>query len=383
MTTDLNVEGGMHIESDPKTGAIAASQVTEDGPKPKDDQPEQTPKAEAEQRQEPVNPRKDIMAKIYANRADSFQKELEYAAAVSMGATVDPILDESSPISEERQGEQITETKQPENKAVTKAESSVTEPETKPTKKYIISGQQVELTEDQLTELASRTVNAEQRLQQVPQQIYQQPQYQQQVQPIQPQRQANQPPEVDNRLKDIARKITYGNEEESTRALGDLVGLTASLVQRPQGPTPDQIVQAAVNQTTANLEFKRNLDTIASEYKDVFEKRSLTLVAADKVNSLRNSYALIGIQKPDVDLYREACNSTREEFGLKSSTAPQIGETKTVATPNLQNKMERKRAAPQPAASAHKVSQAPAANSALTGSDIVARMRKSRGQAAL
>ena len=378
--TELNVQEGMHIEADPVTGTIATPQVTEHSPnlKQKDDQPEQTPKAEASEPKEPINPRKAIMDSIYANREKSYQKELEYAAAVSMGATVDPILDESSPISEERTSSgddkepvdhSAAQKVAPENKEIVK-------------KKYIIAGQQVELTEEELAGLASRTVQAEQRLQQVPQQIYQQPQYQQ-VQPQQVQPQAQQPPEFDNRLKEIARKITYGNEEESTTALGDLVGLTAGLVQRPQGPTPDQIVQAATQNAVAHLQFKQNLDTIANEYKDVFEKRSSTLVAADLVNSLRSRYATIGIQKPDVELYREACKLTREEFGTSPSTVKQNGETQTVAQPNLQNKLERKRAAPQPVATAHKISHADPAKSAPTGSDIVARMRKSRGQAAM
>lgn len=371
MTTEMTVESGMHIEPDPKTGAIAASQTTEDtAPLEKNDQPEQTEKAASEEKKEPVNPRKAIMEQIYANREKSYQKELDYAAAVSVGATVDPILDEASPISEERKTEEPLQ----------EVEKVKSEPAKEPSKKkYIIAGQQVELTEDELAGLASRTVQAEHRLQQIPQQpIYQQPFQPQQVLP-----QVQQPPEIDSRLKDIARKITYGSEEESTKALGELVGLTAGLVQRPQGPTPDQIVQAAVAQTTAQLQFKQNLDTIASEYKDVFEKRSATLVAADHVNSLRNRYATIGIQKPDVELYREACELTREEFGLKSSTASQNGEKKIAASPNLGSKLERKRAAPQPAAPAHKISHADPAKSAPTGSDIVANMRKSRGQAAL
>lgn len=369
MTTELTVESGMHIEPDAKTGAIAASQAVDEQPKPSDDQPEQTPKAEANEPKEPVDPRKAIMDKIYANRSESFKKELEYAAAISMGATVEPVLDEGSQPAEEK----------PEAAPEVKEEPKPVEGVKGP-KEYIIAGQKVLLTEEQLQDLASRTVSAEQRLATVPQQIYQPVQPQQPIQaPVQ------QATDIEpQRLKEIARKISYGNEEESARALADLVGLTVSSVPRPQqGPTPEQIVQAAVAQTTAQLQFKQNLDTIANEYSDVFQKRSSTLVAADYVNSLRNKYAGIGIMKPDVDLYREACNLTREEFGIVPATIQQGSEKKQVEQPNLQTKLERKRSAPQPALAAHKVSQADPVKSLPTGSDIVARMRKSRGQVAI
>ena len=81
MTTNLETQGGMHIDSDPKTGTIAASNAAaaeEAINKGKNDQPEQTPQAEADQPQEYVDPRKAIMEKIYANRSEQFKKELEY-----------------------------------------------------------------------------------------------------------------------------------------------------------------------------------------------------------------------------------------------------------------------------------------------------------------
>lgn len=368
MTTELNVESGMHIEADPKTGAIAASQVLEEAPKGKepDEQPEQTQKAEAEQPEPQVNPRQAIMDTIYAKRADSFQKELDYAAAISMGATVDPIKEEQTVEPERKTEAAKTEEQQ----------APAAEPKPKETKQYTINGQNVNLNEAELQQLLNR-FQAERQQYVQPQQPVHQPVQQQQ-------RSVEQEPQDKDRLKEIARKITYGNEEESTNALQDLVGLTIRNVQRPTGPTPDQIVQVATNNAVAQLQFQQNLNTIANEYADVFNKRSLTLVAADNVNSLRNKYSMLGVPKPDIELYREACELTRQELVKPSETVKPNVESKPAAQPaQLQAKLERKRAAPQPPAGANKIASELPSNAHPSGSQVVAAMRKSRGQSAM
>lgn len=377
MTTELNVEGGMHIEPDPKTGAIAASVVNEDiqkiQDKKKDDQPEQTEKAAAEEPKEIPDPRKAIMDNIYANRAKQFKNELEYAAQISLGATNEPAADDqpTAEPAKETPAEPLKE------EVVQQPKEQVEQPQVKAKKQYIINGQTVDLTEEELAQLATRSLQQ--------QQIYNQ-QILQSQQPLRAQQPQQQPAQQTNdadteRLRDIARKITYGSEDESVKALRDLTEHAARNAQRTNGPTAEQIVQAASQQALAQVQLQTNLDTIAREYPEVFEKRSATLVAADYVNSLRNKYNLLGVQKPDIELYREACQLARSEF--KAPQENQQSDTRKQPVVNVAStKIERKRATPQPPASVNKVlpqqiERAP------TGSDIVNAMRKARGQSAM
>lgn len=376
MTTELTVESGMHIEPDAKTGAIAASTVNEDIEKiqrAKDDQPEQSPTKEGTEEQKvAVNPRDAIMKSIYEGRAKQFSEELEYAK--NMGATSEPANDEVEAVETKEEPEQPVK----EKTAKVETEQPVEQQPAK--KRYIINGQSVDLTEQEIANIATRGVQSAQALQAQQQMLYQQPQQQQVQTP--PQQQPALAPD-NERLKDIARKITYGNEEDSVKALQDFAEHTIRTVQRAAGPTPEQIAQFAAGQAVAQVNFQTNLDTIAREYPDVFEKRASTLVAADYVNSLRNKYAQLGMPKPDIELYREACNYTRVDFGKAPvENTTQSDTSKPTVVQVTTQKVERKRAAPQPPASVSRV-LSPQAERAKTGSDIVNAMRKQRGQSAM
>ena len=383
MTTELQTEGGMHINPDPKTGAIAASQENADTVKTqeqaKNDQPEQTSAAETEQPQEPVNPRDAIMKSIYEGRAKQFKDELEYAATISHGGTMQSASDEEQqPAAEEQPKEENkTESEKPAEQPAAAA-GDQQPPERKP---YVINGQTVQLSVEELALLANRAIQQQQHL------IYGQQQQMRQAPAQQPQ-QVQQPqvrPELvaPDRLREIVRKITYGSEDESVRALQDFAEHTAQSVQRSLGPTPEQIAGYAAQTALAQVQFQTNLDTIAREFPDVFEKRSATLVAADYVNSLRNRYQMLGVPKPDIELYREACQLTRGEFGKQQQEQQQTSTRATPAAVQVSStKVERKRAAPQPPAPVSKV--LPAQQERVkTGSDIVNSMRKSRGQSAM
>ncbi len=369
MTTNLETQGGMHIESDPKTGAIAASNaaaVEEAINKAKNDQPEQTEKAEQDQPQEIVDPRKAIMDKIYENRSEQFKKELEYAAAIDAGATVEPIIEDEQP--DQVQPEPVVK------REPVKVENQVEQPKPPAKRQVAVNGQVYELTEQEIEHLAQRAIYENQYRQQA------QPQYQQPVQ----QQQVEQPAVNQDQLKEFARKITYGNEEESARALGDLVGLAANLAAR-NTVDPNQIVQATTQNVMAHVQFQDNLKTIASEYTDVFNDSDKTFIAARKVGELRQKNAMLGIQAPDLELYREACRMTREKFGPASETAPIAEKKESAAQPittqvNL-NRVERKRAAPSTPAAVNRT-QAMDQQRGASGSDIVSAMRKSRGQPA-
>lgn len=363
-TTDIDISKGMHIESDPATGAIAAS------PEPPENKVEDIKETE-NIKETPVDYRKLAMETIYASRAKVFERELELAAAQGFGATNDVIKEPDDVIKEPDDAEGTLE-------AQPKVEEKVVElpNQDAPTQKkvVIIDGRPIEFTEEEYARLAERGMYAGQ-INQAAQQVMQQP-----TQDTLPKKaedtQENQTTDV---LRDIARRITYGNEEESTKAVADLI--SAAVQQGGQNQAdPRQIAALAAQQAMAQIQFQTNLETIAREYADIYEKRERTLVAADTVNSLRHKYAVLGIPKSDIELYREACNKTRELFGLSSETAPaNVQKTATVHSADLGNKLERKRAAPKPLTAATKISSAEQ-QKPLTGSDIVAKMRKSRGQ---
>lgn len=387
MSTELNAEGGMHIDSDPKTGAIAVSQINEDVQKVIDKQenkPEEKQEQTESEQKTQVDPRKAAMDVIYGKRQEQFKKELEYAAAISNGATVEPIIESETAGQDRQTGNENIPQDAPEQvqvKEEIKQEPKVeqkTEPE-KPTKRTITLGNQTyELTEAEIEQLAQRAIYNQQQVQQT----QQQPQYQNQA--IQ-QPQHKEP--ARDELKEIARKITYGSEEESTNALEKLVGLSANMVKSQQVVTPEQIAFVAKEQAKAEIRFETNLDTIAREYGDIYESRAKSIVAADKVGSLRQKYQVLGVQKPDLDIWREACKATRDEFQPVSQTASIVDEKKKPAqqiTPSISStRVERKRAAPQPPAAVNKTMQLQENSRSPTGSDVVNAMRKARGQAAI
>ena len=362
--TELSIQQGMHITADPETGAIASAVST----------PETEAAITENKPEENVSydPRKAIMDKIYSNRADQYKQELEYAAEIS---NIDNFNQSDEQVIPEKPKEPIV-------KEIVKQPDPIVVKDEKPlTKRINFNGQSLELTEQELEQLAARALYAQQAPQQ--QQIQQQQPIEQRVE------QSNQPQTDPSVLKDIARRITYGSEEESAKALGDFANLTANLARASQ-PEPNQLVQAAAQQAVAQVQFQNNLSTIASEYKDVFEDTDMTIIAARKVGELRNKYNALGTPRPDIDLYREACNLTRDKFGIsRSETASNvdkqpIANQQAVTTANVsQTRIERKRSAPQPAAAVNKVQQMQQQSQYPSGSQIVNQMRKSRGQTAM
>ena len=376
MTTELQVPNGMQIQADPETGAIASSNelgVHEVARKPADDQPGQTPEALADEPKVAVDPRKAIMDKIYANRGEQFKRELQYAASFEP----ERADGEDLPTVPEPQEAQSAEPSQ----AQAPARAPEHAPEQPSRRAINVNGQVLELTQAEIDHLAQRAIYASQ-----------QPQaYQPQApQPLAPPSQAQQLPRSEgvdpNALKEIARRITYGSEDESVGALQDLVGLTTRLAQQPNGPTPDQIASAAAQRAVAQVQFENNLNAIGREYADIFNDSDMTVIAARKVGELRSKNNVLGVQKSDLDLYREACQLTREKFG-RAETTPVTNKTLPAEQPLApalsQGRVERKRAAPQPAAAVNRTQAMEQTNRAPTASDIVNAMRKQRGQAAI
>ena len=96
----------------------------------------------------------------------------------------------------------------------------------------------------------------------------------------------------------------------------------------------------------------------------------------------------MGFQKSDLDAYREACELVRADLGTPPVPAPQPQPAQVQgnpppaqAAPPAQSRFEAKRAAPRSPTAAQGVTSAtPPATRALTASEIVAQMKKARGQ---
>lgn len=372
-TTELHVQSGMHIES--PDGVIA---------RPPAINPET---GEVPEVQESFDPRKAMMDAIVANRAESFQKELDYGIEISPQKS--PEQEDADAAARDEALAVASGTKEPEEAA----EAPIAK------KTIVVDGQSLEFTEDELIRLAQRGMSADNRFQEA---ANMRQQYNdalaraqgQQYQPTAPAagQQAVQPqstPADDAMLKEISRRISYGSEEEQTRAVSDLINVAAKTAGRNiQVPSPDQLVNVATQNALATIRFEQNMETIGREYKDIFEDEDLTLIAAKQANKLDMKYKMLGLAKSPLEIYREAGNTVREKYLNGVSASEHVGSI-TTQTPiqsaqvlPMTAKVERKRVAPQPPAAANRTASDNAQSAHPSGSQIVAQMRKSRHQSA-
>lgn len=346
-----------------------------------------TEEEKAARKTEAVNPRDEMMKRIAEKRAQQVAEESGFSG-VDVAQINEPAEEEQVEIVPVVEEEPVAPTSAPEQQVPTQEEKPVEQEKVILT----VNGQKLEVTKEELISMAQKGIGAEQkfqeaaRLRQEAAAAMQNLQHQPQTAHPQQQDDSSKAPETDkNVLREIAHKITYGSEEESEKAIQDLVGLTVKQVQgRQQGPSPEQIAQAATQNALAHIQFERSLERLNSEYPDIFESRARTVVAADKVISLRAAYQQMGIAKSEFDLYKEACQATRSEFAIENKEPAKQEETPsqpTVQAATNQQKLERKRAAPSSVSAASKVMQMQEQKSYQTGSDIVANMRKARGQA--
>lgn len=323
--TELDIRGGMHIESDPDTGAIAASPQTE------------TPDAVNPDKPVQIDPRRAIMEKIYGKRDEILREELGLPNPIEKDSDI------QEPEQEDTSNTPITEKR-----------------------KIIVGDKEIELTQDEIVSLAKEGLKAKEQPKFAPIPTYQP------LAPLPQQPVYQQPVDEVAIMKELARKITYGNEDEAAQAL---------LALRGNIPSSDQIAQDATRRALQHLEFNYNLNTVGREFPDIMGNPSRMLVAENYVKQLHAHYSSQGINKPDIELYREAGQRTREDFGIGNPTIqPQEAKTDQPAR-DLETKTERKRAAPKHVASTNRTLPMEKQKTYLTGSDIVSKMRKDRGQA--
>ncbi|HWG69541.1 MAG TPA: hypothetical protein VN692_09015, partial [Steroidobacteraceae bacterium] len=239
----------------------------------------------------------------------------------------------------------------------------------------------MQVTQDQLLQLASIGAVANAALRQPPTQAPAEP-----PAPVAPA-----PVLDDERARAFARTLAFGDEEASARAVQALVADVTRGFAAP-AVNPDAIVNEAVQRTMRANQFVSNMHTIGAEFPDIFGKpdetdqaalarhHRLSRLAALELTDLRQRYAALGQTRPDLDLYREAANNVRTTIGTPPQPKTETEPPALQAAPS-RDRLERKRAAPQnPTAVSRTASLGPAQPQGMTGSQIVDAMRKARGQ---
>ena len=239
----------------------------------------------------------------------------------------------------------------------------------------------MQVTQDQLLQLASIGAVANAALRQPPAQAPAEP-----PAPVAPA-----PVLDDERARAFARTLAFGDEEASARAVQALVADVTRGFAAP-AVNPDAIVNEAVQRTMRANQFVSNMHTIGAEFPDIFGKpdetdqaalarhHRLSRLAALELTDLRQRYAALGQTRPDLDLYREAANNVRATIGTPPQPKTETEPPALQAAPS-RDRLERKRAAPQnPTAVSRTASLGPAQPQGITGSQIVDAMRKARGQ---
>ena len=368
-TTDLHVHQGMHIHAD-----------------------SQEP---ANNLEEKLTANDIARQNIFARRNEQMQKELDLGKIMEEEAKAREPAPEAPAAPEAASEPSATEPPAASAPAPTEAPAP-------PAQRVIkVDGKEIPVNEDELLRLAQLGFASNQRFQEAAalrQEAYELSQRTQQN-PVTPQ--VAVPPQAspsptstqildEKEAQEIARRLQYGSQDDTAKAIIDLGTTIAQRVAgRTQGPTPDQIVAVAVQEATrqaqANIQFESNLAAVGNEYPEIFKDRGLSIVAADAVGNLRSYYANQGVAKPEIVLYREACNYVRNRYPSASpapSPAPQ--EPSHPAAASAPDKLERKRAAPQlPVAANARGTLEPSGPRAPTPSEIVNQMRKSRFQPAL
>jgi hypothetical protein len=193
--------------------------------------------------------------------------------------------------------------------------------------------------------------------------------------------QATHKPSFDGeRAKAIAQRLSFGTTDEQAAALVEFAELV-----RPEVPQIDvQALRRDIKQEVRQENrLEQNLAIIGQEYPEVFNDPVLSQVAALQLSEMRrNPY--FASQKSDLDQYREACNNVRSRFQNAAPQQPQPGSQVTPpalqAAPSAQ-RLERKRAAPSiPGGADHRLVMADATPREPTTAEVIAQIRKSRGQ---
>ncbi len=327
---------------------------------------------EAEQRGHEIALGEELGHEAEARYAEEHPEEVQPQAAegaADAGSTPSP---ERAPSQE-----------QPASPAAAPGPSAAPQPRT-----ISLQGQQFQVTDEQFQKLAEMGALANLAMAQQPVQNTPLPGYQQQQPAPQPRQEPGQAGPVlgADEAREIVQRLSYGSAEDGVAAIQQL----ADNLARRQAPAVDanQLAQHATQQALATIAFQNNLNQIGQEFPDVFNNQTRAYVAAIELTQLRQHDALMGRQRSDLELYREACQKVRDAMsppqpqsgGENGSTAAQAAPTVAVNPSRLAGK----RAAPRnPTAVSRSAGMGPAEPRPPSASQIIDQMRKARGQMSL
>lgn len=251
-----------------------------------------------------------------------------------------------------------------------------------------VGGQQFQVTADELRQLAEMGAVANIALRQ------HQGEPQQQAPQVQaPPRQQQAAPAPrgldDEAAKALHHRLTYGSETEAVQAIKDLYAAAAA--SAPPAVDPNAIARAATQGALQQISLNTNLNIISQEYPQVFADEGTSQLAALKLHKIRQRDSLLGVQKPDLEAYREACRAVLDDARRLAGGAPLQPGQGAASTPvqaaagrSFEDRDARKRAAPKtPTAASRKASMGDDRPRAPSGSEIVEQMRRARHQASM
>jgi hypothetical protein len=254
-----------------------------------------------------------------------------------------------------------------------------------------LDGQSVQVTQDQLVQLARMGMIANSTIQE-----YQRASYQ--PQPPPPPAPPAPPRSVidDAKIRDTVKRIQYGTEDDASGALSELIGqVVQNAAQPPQHIDPVAIANYAATVAQQRAQMAADTAVIHNEYKDIISNPQLSQLAALNVQAIRQEHAMLGVRKSDLDIFREAGNRVLDALGKPRPDAaseppaapagnPPASQASGLVVRPRTSTDARKREAPRATSQVVGLRQpAPEAPRAPTGSDIVEQYRKARGQSSM
>ena len=355
---ELEIPQGMHIANT--------------GPDPTD-----TPAPERE-----PTPRERQMLGIVANAERQRGMELAYGEEQLLESRrraieSDPLLEaEEAAVAEDEATERARHALEtaPQPAAPAQPQAPVAQPQPAQLRVVQIDGNQFPVTDAQYDQLARDGMLARQTVAQYQRQAQQQPQ------PV-PQPQAPQPLITEEESRHIAKRLQYGDEAESAQVIRQLAETIAQRQPRQPQLDPEAVINAAVQRSQQQQTLNHNLNTIGQEYPEIFNSRVRSQVAALHLGELRLRNQALGVNVPDLDLYREACNIVRTELGGGQQLQPNSPD---VPQPALQAasalRLDRKRAAPSVPHAADRRAGSTPPRAHQSNADYVEALRRQRGQ---
>lgn len=326
------------------------------------------------------------LSSIYAHRAEVFAREL----GISADENDDGDTPAALPIAATPKTEPQSDATPPAQEAVLTSPDAAPLPAVPATRPVVLNGQTYNLTDAEVANLVAGGLQYNQLAQQARQ--AQQPVPQQRAPQIAPVNRAPVPNFFDDGVaKDLGNRISFGNDAERVLAVQEMAGRMLNQFASIYG-TPDHIAQYAaerahqstVAQLTGQQRFEHNLNTIGSEFPEVFADYGLSQLAGNAVNAIRQRDAQVGLARDDLTVYREAANFVKSNYALAGqSPAGAPGPAQLpISNPRvaISSRESRKSAAPQAPRALQQSAPPPPSTTTPKGSDVVSWLRQSRGQ---